>query len=149
MKTFFEEHLYLYSLLIFGVIYLSGIFVFRKYLKSILFASVTAFPHASFALILDYWKPEKISIFGIGLEDFIFCFLAGGITWICTLVFISKRLQIEFRKKNILRRLFICLVFGILSVTLLNKLNVTNYLNKHCSKKFFPREHIYPLSKYQ
>ena len=123
-----HSYLYLSSLLIWTTFYIIGLAFLKRYYKSILFASVTALPQALFALILVYWKPERLSIFGIGLEDFLFSFLGGGLVWICTLLVFRNELYFGFITKTNFVRLAICLLFGLASVTVLHFLRISNYM---------------------
>jgi hypothetical protein len=121
MHEFFTTYQYLGSLLIWLCFYISGLTVFYRHRKSIFLSSILAMPHAFFTIFLvpAAWQPKRIFVFGTGIEDLIFCFLAGGLVWMSVIWYFHESIPVKFQLKTIIKRLAYCAVFGILAVVLI------------------------------
>jgi len=126
-----ESYMYLIFNLFFLFIFVIGLTVFRNKKEQILFSSFFALPQAFLALTLVpvYWNPQKIPFLGVGLEDFLFCFLTGGLVWISVLVFFNKRIVYNFNWGITIIKLVVCIGFGIVFLTLLYFMNIRNIIN--------------------
>lgn len=131
MEKFFESHLYLISQIVILSFYCIGFIVFFRSKKQILISSLFALPQAYFslALIPTYWNPDKTPFLGIGLEDFIFSFLSGGLVWMSVLVFFNNTISYALNTGKILVKCFWCIVFGFVAFTLLHFLKIRNMAN--------------------
>jgi hypothetical protein len=131
MAKFIESHLYLTSQIVIFSFYCIGFIVFFRSKKQILISSLFALPQAYFslALIPIYWNPDLTPFLGIGLEDFTFCFLSGGLVWVSVLVFYNDRMIYALNTKKIQVRCFICIVFGVASFLFLYFLNIRTMVN--------------------
>lgn len=131
MHRLAESHMYLMSLLVWLGFYLIGFIVFFKNRKTILIGSLAAIPQAFYALdiVQKAWTPDRVFQMKMGIEDFIFCFIVGGLVWMSSLwyarKFLSKILNMDVLKKNLL----ICYLFGIIASLTLFYLKIDGYLN--------------------
>jgi hypothetical protein len=131
MVDFYRSHLYLFSQGFSLTVYLAAIACLYTYRKSIIIASILALPHAFYSLLLVpvYWNPNRIMFLGIGVEDFLFSFFAGGLIWFGVLLFLRKKMVIHYNPKQIFIRYFICISFGISSIFILYFIGINDMLN--------------------
>jgi hypothetical protein len=121
MKEFFTSYQYLCSLMVWLFFYAIGLIIFYRYRKSIFFSSFLALPQAFFAILLvpTAWQPNRIFVFGAGIEDLLFCFLSGGLVWMSVLWIYRKNVPQKFQLRNSIKRFVYCTVFGVLTVSLI------------------------------
>ena len=131
MTIFLNSHLYLFSLVIWTVIYLSGLIILRKHARIILLSSILALPQAFLGKIVvpDYWHPESIPFLGVGLEDFIFSFFSGGIVWMGVLILSPGARDSRIQPSLFLQRVSFCLIFGVIVVSVLYLTGVRGIMN--------------------
>lgn len=131
MKEFLDSHLYLMSQVIIVALYLFGLLILYEYRKSIFIASILAAPQAFYAFLLVpiYWNPPRIMIFGVGIEDFIFSFLAGGLVWMGVLLFFKNKLIFQYRIKTIILRFLMVFCLSILVISILYLVGFKDMLN--------------------
>lgn len=115
MSGFNANNLYLFSLIVPLFLYLTGLFVLYKHRKVILISSLLSLPQAFLGLLLVpvYWDPPKIALLGVGLEDFVFSFFAGGAVWMGIFVYLPKRINFRFSTPVILKRFLFCTIAGV------------------------------------
>lgn len=115
MNEFLSSHLYLFSQIISLSLYSAGLAVLFSYRKSILIASIITAPQAFYALFLvpEYWNPPRIMILGVGLEDFLFSFISGGLIWMAVILVMKRNMKFQTTFLPLLRRFFYCLLFGL------------------------------------
>jgi hypothetical protein len=131
MEKFIESHLYLISQSVILSFYCIGFVIFFRSKKQILISSLFALPQAYFslALIPIYWNPDKTPFLGIGLEDFIFSFLTGGLVWMCVLAFFNDRISNILKREKIILKCIVTIVFGVISVSILSLINIKDIMN--------------------
>ncbi len=121
MNEFLHSHLYLFSQLLSLSLYIVGLAILFSYRKSILFASIVTTPQAFYALFLvpDYWNPPRIMILGVGLEDFLFSFLSGGLIWMAVIFVMKKNIKFQISLIPVLIRFFYVCLFGLIFFVIL------------------------------
>jgi len=126
MNTLLLEYPYLFSQLIWLLLFLILLLFLSNQRHHIILAGLLALPQAFFAigLIPEYWHPKRIFVLGVGLEDFIFSFLAGGLSWGCSIIILQRKLRLDIRVRLFLKRYLICCLFGISSIILLTRLGM-------------------------
>lgn len=131
MTEFINTYLYLFSQIVWICLYFFGLLFLKGKRSSILFSSVAALPQAFLGgdVYSGTWVPNRILVIGAGVEDFIFCFLLGGLAWITTIFVIQKRVTIQFQFRGIIKRFLISLLFGIVATAALYLLDIREYLN--------------------
>lgn len=119
------------SLSVWLTLYIVGIVVHFKHRKSILFASILAMPQSLYGLLVVpvYWQPERILIFGIGLEDALFSFLTGGLAWIVVLTFLKDPVLPDFIWQKLIFRFFLCILFGFIVAPVLYHCGIRDMVN--------------------
>lgn len=70
---------------------------------------------------IDYWSPVRLGGILPGLEDIMFCILAGMLSWLASAWSLGSRLEMSFRLATALRRYFI---FGLLFSALFSVLHL-------------------------
>lgn len=119
------------SLMVWSGFYLIGFIGFYNEKKTILISSLAALPQALYALdiVPKAWMPDRVFNIKIGIEDFIFCFLVGGLVWMSILWFIRKNLSNNINLLSLIKRLLICYLFGINAFLILFYFGIDGYLN--------------------
>jgi hypothetical protein len=134
MKEFANTYTYFFSLLVIGmVMYLVGILLFYRFKKSILLSSIVAVPQGLMALVFfnDYWNSERITGGLATVEDFIFCFIAGGGAWISVLFVLHKFIDVNLNLKQVITRTFQLYVLGAVILTILYLSGIRNHLGPY------------------
>jgi hypothetical protein len=116
MTLFLSQYIYLGSLLFWMAIHAVSCIAFPSQRRPILTSSLFAVPQAAFALLYvpQYWNPRYIVNLLIGLENFVFCFLAGGLAWMAAVWAFHRRISFSYRIPLILKRFSLCSLIGIL-----------------------------------
>lgn len=83
--------------------------------RPILLSAILAVPHALFALFLvpQYWRPKLIVSLPVGLEDFLFMFICGGMAWVEASWLFRRRLALDLRPAGMASRLLGPVAFSI------------------------------------
>jgi hypothetical protein len=78
------DYPYLLTVLIFLSLLLTGMHFLPAQRRSILLSAGLGAPCSLLALFVvpEYWKPKLIVALPVGLEDFLFSFVTGGISWL-------------------------------------------------------------------
>jgi hypothetical protein len=122
--------LYLKSQLIWALFFIVLILFNRKNRYSIIISGLTSIPLGFMASLLfnEVWVPGRMFNLNVGIEDFIFCFLSGGIS-LATVLLFDRSLTIKrpiVIKQNEFFKIFI---IGICLTTLLFIFGIRGYLN--------------------
>lgn len=141
----------IYSLLflsIWGVIY----YLRPDLRKSTLYVSLRTAPIGPISQIWflsDYWKINTITNTVVGIEDLIFAFAIGGISWSIYKTIFNKRIELGRKDKNIAIKIAIATVLVMIIFT-----NIFSYNSVLVSATWFMvlgayliYEKSYPLSK--
>ncbi len=80
-------------------------------------------------VVTQTWVPNRILVIGAGIEDFLFCFLSGGLAWMSTLIVMQKKILVRFKFTSILKRFLFIQTFGIVVTATLYLLDLRDYLN--------------------
>jgi len=129
MIHFLGRYIYFGSLLVWMSMHAAGYIVFPSQRRSMLAASLGATPQAVYAFLLVpfNWNPKYIIRAPIGIEDFIFCFLAGGLAWIASAWMVRKRILFNIRPALMIKRFLLCSIFGIVASGALYLVGVRGY----------------------
>lgn len=123
--------MYLIFNLILLLFYCIGLIALIKNKKQIFFSSLFALPQAFYGLILVpvYWNPKTTSFLGIGLEDFIFSFLTGGLVWLSVLFLYKNMIYSSFKWNKIILKFTFCVLFGFIGLSILYFLKIRDIVN--------------------
>lgn len=123
---FFNQHQYFGSLIVWALIFIIICISFSKQRRLILLSGLLAAPQAVLGLALapQYWKPDYILDFGIGIEDFIFLFLFGGMGWIGAVWPSRNKFAFQIQKFPLLKRILLYCAFGIVAWGLYSLLKI-------------------------
>jgi len=109
------KYAYLTGILFFLIIWILLYFRKKELRKEMLIMSLITAPLGITQVLFfqDYWKPQYIlSFYGVGLEEFLFCFLIGGIAGVIyEEFFITKIIK---TKRDNSKTLMILGIFGLL-----------------------------------
>jgi len=111
----FEKYAYLITSLAFLVLFIGGLVVSPRRIRSSIVLSAFLSAPISFASLIfvpGYWNPNRIMHFIIGPEDFIFSFSTGGIAWVMAVWFVRHKMIFNFEKRSIIRRYIKFIVIG-------------------------------------
>lgn len=96
MRDFFYLYPYFGTSLLVVVLCIVGMLVFPRQRKATLLSSLVAIPWGVWSLFLvpEYWTPRNLVQLGrAGIEDFLWAFGTGGITWMAAAVPIGRRIK--------------------------------------------------------
>lgn len=127
MNTLFLKYPYLSSQMVWFSIFLLLLLILSDQRRPIIWAGLFALPQALFAIgfIPEYWHPDRIFAIGVGPEDFIFSFFAGGLSYGCAVLFLRQKIRLDIQFHQVLKRYLICCLFGIVSITLLSLMGLS------------------------
>jgi len=113
--------------------YLTGILLFRRFALSIIISSLAAVPQALFGshFFTDYWQNPRITEGSATLEDFLFCFIAGGGAWISVLEVLHKQIYINLDFRRFMIRSFQILLVGIVSMAIFFIMGIRNFISPY------------------
>ena len=128
---YISHYPYLFSQFIWLMFYIAGFIIFRKYYREILFAGLFALPQALLAIPLfsKTWLPERVMGGIIGPEDFIFVFLAGGMSLMTVLWRPEIRVRIDPNVAGVIRRTALTATFALIAVAALYFIGIRGYNN--------------------
>ena len=134
MDNFTDTYVYFVSLSILGVaIYVTGILLFRKFSLSIIISSFAAVPQALLGayFFTGYWQNPRITGGAASLEDFLFCFIAGGGAWISVLAVLHNQISVELKFNRNMLRFMQVIITGVGSMWLLYLGGIRNFLSPY------------------
>lgn len=103
-----------WSLLLLGSC-LTGFYFFSRERKKILISAFLSMPAACTAILFvpEYWKPARIALFSIGIEDLIFSFATGGIVWFLVSFSVGRDFSYSISLSTVVKRYSILLALGL------------------------------------
>jgi hypothetical protein len=112
----------------------------RRQRRQALFSGAVAIPMSllEWLYVPDYWNPSRFAVaFGVGVEDVLFNFGVGGISWLAATWPVRDRLVLDIRVRRMLSRTAIGFPLGLGPLLLLPCLGVGVSSAMVCSIAFF------------
>lgn len=93
-------------------LFLAGFALFKEQRKPMLLSGLFSAPFgfASLMFVPDYWNPERVLVFGAGIEDLVFSFSNGGIVWLLGIGPFRRKVAVDLEARRVLRGyVYVCL----------------------------------------
>ncbi len=77
----------------------------------------------------EYWTPRRVVNLPIGIEDFLFCFAAGGLVWVAATALPHRRVITRIRPQVFVKRYVMCVLVSVSLAMLLILVGVNSMVS--------------------